>query len=79
MAKVARVARWPGPAARVPSRRDDGYGDGWTAAHDAADRASDHRHDDAARGKRGAQRGFPYGKAGEKDMEAMSGKGARRT
>ena len=30
-------------------------------------------------GKRGAQRGFPYRKAGEKDMEAMSGKGARRT
>ena len=30
-------------------------------------------------GKRGAQRGFPYGKAGEKDMEAMIGKGARRT
>ena len=30
-------------------------------------------------GKRGAQRGFPYGKAGKEGMEAMSGKGARRT
>ncbi len=29
-------------------RRRASYGDGWTAAHDAADRASDHRHDDAA-------------------------------
>ena len=30
-------------------------------------------------GKRGAQRGFPYGKAGDQDREEMSGKGARRT
>ena len=35
-------APWRGCAGR------SSYGDGWTAAHDAADRASDHRHDDAA-------------------------------
>ena len=48
VAKVARVARWPGPAARVHRRRDDGCGDGWTAAHDAEDRERGRKHDDAA-------------------------------